>query len=254
MKKLMGGGMLVLLLAAGAGVYFLLTNLDGIVEDAIETHGSSASRTAVRVGGVKIDLQDGKSSIRGLTVANPEGFEAPLAFSLDEVTVEVAIESLTEDVLVIERIIVRAPEVFFELTKDGRANLKELEQGLSVGSSKAGGAEAEGEGPEQRLIIRKFLFEGGKIHANVVPLGQRHELALPKIALSNLGGKKGAIPTVIARKLLRTLSRRAAAEVKKKGLDRAKEALKKEVGAQLEVGRKAATEEAGNQLKGLLGN
>ena len=74
MKKIALGALLVLLLIIGGSVYFLLSNLDGLVKTAIETYGSEATKTAVSVSSVKIVLQDGSGSIQGLTVGNPKGF------------------------------------------------------------------------------------------------------------------------------------------------------------------------------------
>ncbi|MDF1565915.1 MAG: hypothetical protein P1V51_22965 [Deltaproteobacteria bacterium] len=234
MKKILAAGLLLLAALAGAGVYYLVTNLDALVESAIETHGSAAARTRVKVGGVRIDLKEGASTIRGLTVANPEGFEAPLAFSLDELTVEVATDSLTEDVIVIDRIVVRDPEVFFELREDGRSNLEEIEQGLGGGGGGGAKASGEGGGPGPRLIIRKLLFEGGRIEANLLPLKRQEELKLPRIVMTDLGGKRGATPEGIARQILGTLTRRASAEVQKKALGRAADSLRREAGKALQ--------------------
>ena len=80
MKKLALGAFLVLLLSIGFGVYYLLSNLDSIVKAAIESYGSEATQTTVRVGKVQLKLTDGSGSISGLTVGNPKGFAAAQAF------------------------------------------------------------------------------------------------------------------------------------------------------------------------------
>ena len=73
MKKVILGLVLVIILAIVGGVYYVLTNLDALVEAAIEKHGSEATQTAVRVDSVKIDLSNGAGAISGLTIANPTG-------------------------------------------------------------------------------------------------------------------------------------------------------------------------------------
>ena len=115
MKKVVLGAILVLLITIGFGVYYLLSNLDSLVKSAIETYGSEATQTSVRVDNVKIVLQDGSGTIRGLTIGNPKGFATPNAFSLGEIATQIDLKSLSEDVPVIEHITIRAPEVFFEL-------------------------------------------------------------------------------------------------------------------------------------------
>ena len=126
MKKLALGAFLVLLLSIGFGVYYLLSNLDSIVKTAIESYGSEATQTTVRVGKVQLELTDGSGAISGLTVGNPQGFAAAQAFSLGEIATQIDLKSLSEEVTVIEHIIIRAPEVFFELNEAGKNNLEKL--------------------------------------------------------------------------------------------------------------------------------
>ena len=74
MKKIILGLFLVILIAIAGGLYYVLSNLDALVEAAIEKHGSEATQTAVLVDSVKIDLASGAGGISGLTIANPKGF------------------------------------------------------------------------------------------------------------------------------------------------------------------------------------
>jgi hypothetical protein len=250
MKKIVLGAVLVLVISVGFGAYYLLSNLDGIVKTAIETYGSQATQTAVRVNSVQIVLKDGSGTIRGLVVGNPSGFAAQQAFSLGVISTQIDLKSLSEEVTVIEHITVRAPEVFFELNETGKNNLGELKENLSSGASgsSASSPPSQSRGAEPKLIIRKLLFVDGSIHASVVPLGKDYELQLPKIELNNLGGKNGATPTQIAEQVLKVLTDRALAEVKKKGIDQYKAQLEGEVNKRFE----AETEKVSDKLKGLL--
>ncbi len=251
MKKIVLGAVLILLITVGFGVYYLLSNLDGIVKSAIETYGSEATQTAVQVGGVQIVLQDGSGAISDLKVGNPQGYNARQAFSLGEIATQIDLKSLSEDVIVIEHITVRAPEVFFEINAAGKNNLDELKQNLSAGASGASATSSSGKsgGAEPKLIIRKLLFADGNIHASVVPLDKDYELKLPTIELKNLGGKSGATPAQIADQVLNVLTERALAEVKKKGIDQYKAKLEGEVNQRLD----AEKEKVGDKLKGVLG-
>jgi len=255
MKKLALAAFLVFLLTIGFGIYYLLSNLDSIVKAAIESYGSEATQTIVRVEKVQLELTDGSGAISGLTVGNPQGFAAAQAFSLGEIATQVDLKSLSEDVTVIEHIIVRAPEVFFELNEAGKNNLERLNKNLSSGASaKSGSSPAKSSGTEPKLIIRKLLFEGGSIHARVVPLDKDYDLKLPKIEMANLGGKNGATAGEIADQVLKELTAKALAEVKRKGLDQYKEKLEEEVNQRLDTEKEKLGEKLGGQLKGLLGN
>ena len=250
MKKVVLGAILVLLITIGFGVYYLLSNLDSLVKSAIETYGSEATRTPVRVNNVKIVLQDGSGAIRGLTVGNPKGFAAPQAFSLGEIATQINLKSLSADVPVIEHITIRAPEIFFELNEKGQNNLESLKKNLQSGASSSSSASSgKGSGSEPKLIIRKLIFSDGNIHARVVPLDKDYELKLPNIQMNDLGGKTGATPSQIASQALKVLTDRALAEIKKQGIDQYKEKLEGEVNKRLD----AEKEKVGEKLKGVLG-
>jgi len=250
MKKVVLGAILVLLITIGFSVYYLLSNLDSLVKSAIETYGSEATQTSVRVDNVKIVLQDGSGAIRGLTVGNPQGFNTPLAFSLGEIATQIDLKSLSEDVPVIEHITIRAPEVFFELNENGQNNLDKLKSNLQSGASTSSSSSSgKGDGSEPKLIIRKLIFSDGNIHARVVPLDKDYELKLPNIQMNNLGGKTGATPSQIASQALKVLTDRALAEIKKKGIDQYKAQLEGEVNKRLDTEK----EKVGDKLKGVLG-
>ena len=250
MKKMALGAVLVLVVTFGFGIYYVLSGLDGMVKTAIETYGSQATQTAVQVGSVQIVLKDGSGAIRGLTVGNPQGSTAPQAFSLGEITTQIDLKSLSEEVTVIEHITVRAPEIFFELNESGKNNLGELKQNLSSSASEtsASSSASKSSDAESKIIIRKLLFTDGNIQARVVPLDKNYELKLPKIEMNNLGGKNGATPAQIADQVLKVLTDRALAEVKKKGLDQYKMQLEGEANKQLE----AEKEKLNDKLKGVL--
>lgn len=264
MKKIFLGAILVLFIAVGGGIYFLLSSLDDIVKSAIETYGSEAAQTAVRVDSVKIGLRDGTGAIYGLTVGNPSGFALPQVFSLGEISVQIDLDSLSENVFVIEQMTVRAPEVFFELDQAGKTNLDVLKQKISSGGSGSAVSSSSSQdgSAETKIIIRKLLFTDGNIHAKVVPLNKDYELKLPRIAMTNLGGNSGATPSQIADQVLKVLTDRAITEIKKQGIDQYKAQLEGEVNKRIDAEtqklKKKVGEEVGGQvenvLKGLLNN
>jgi len=255
MKKIVFGAILVLVVTLGFGVYYLLSNLDNIVKVAIETYGSEATRTAVQVESVKIGLSSGSSTLSGLTVGNPAGFDAEQAFSLGEVSTQIDLKSLSEDVIVIEQITVRAPKVFFEINETGKSNLEVLKQNLSSGESKTSTSMSnKGSGAEPKLIVRKILFTGGEILAKAVPLNKEYELVLPEIAMNNLGGKNGATPTQIADQIVKVLTDRALAEIKKQGVDQYRQKLEGEVNKRLDAEQQKLNEKIGDKLGDQVGD
>ena len=79
MKKVLIG-LVVLIIIIAAAIYYVLGNLDSIVEAAIEKHGSAALKTSVDVGSVSINLKEGSAQINDLTIDNPKGFETDYLF------------------------------------------------------------------------------------------------------------------------------------------------------------------------------
>lgn len=251
MKKVALGALLVLLLTIGFSVYFLLSNLDGLVKTAIETYGSEATKTSVSVSSVKIVLQDGSGEIQGLTVGTPQGFAEPKVFSLGKIATQIDLNSLSGEVPVIEHITVQAPEVFFEINKTGQNNLAALKQNLNSPSSPTPEKQSKGStGP--KLIIRKLLFSDGKIHAQVVPLNKDYELKLPDFQMSNIGGKSGATPAQISDQVLKALTDRTLAAIRKNGIDQYKDQLEGEVHKRIGEEKEKIENKVQDKLKGLL--
>jgi hypothetical protein len=266
MKKIILGVVLLLIIAVGGGIFYLLHNLDAIVKMAIEKYGSQAIQTPVRVDKVRIKLQEGSASISGLTIANPPGFSMPHAFALGDISVGIDINSLTGDAIVIREIGIAAPRVFFEINADKKANLDVLSKNL--GGKETPPAEDKA-GAEPRLIISKASLSGAELQARVAPLDNKeYQLKLPAITMNNLGAPKGAPPAEIARQMLSQLLDRVKSEIKKQGigaelrekLDAKKEAIKAEADAKLEAAKQDATrktetkkQEAADSLKKKLG-
>jgi len=265
MKKIILSTILLIIIAIAGGVYYVLTNLDSLVEEAIETYGSQATRTAVRVDGVSISLGEGSAAITGLTVGNPAGYVQPNAFSLGQVRAGIDLESLQEEPYVINEIAVLSPQVFVEINKDNKTNLNELKNNLLPGKPAAEPSAKEdtssGAGP--RLIIRKVQFEGGKILARVAALDNKeYELDLPALNMSNLGGSKGATATELAREIVTRLTDSATKVVKQKIIDgklaeikaeaRAKiDAEKAKIDQKIDAKKEEQKQEVKDKLKGL---
>jgi len=240
MKKVILGLLLIIVVAIGGGIYYVLNNLDSLVKTAIETYGSQATQTAVRVDRVKINLAEGAGAISGLTIANTSGFSMPNAFSLGEIRTGIDLSSLQQEPYIINEIKVLAPQVFVEINKDNKTNLNELKNRLaSAAPSKAGSKTEtpaeESSAAEPRLIIRRITFADGTIQARAAALDNKeYQLKLPSLDMSNLGGTKGATATELATEILKRLTDSATAEVKTKIIDAELDKLKAKANARID--------------------
>jgi len=268
MKKVIIGLFLLIVVVIGVVSYYVFSNLDALVEAAIEKYGSEATKTSVQVDSVKIKLQEGSAAIYGLTVANPGGFSDPKVFSLGEVSTRINYDSVSKEILIIDDITVLAPQVFFEMNKDKETNLNVLKKNIMSGPSAAPAQKEKSkpaEGQAIKMIIRHMKFAEGDINATVVPLNdKKYKLKLPSLEMTDLGAPNGAPPEVIAKQILNKLTDQAKTAIKKQGIDKEIEKLKAQAQQKIDeekaklkgqVDSKVESEvdKAKDKLKGLFG-
>lgn len=209
MKKILAIGALIVVIAVAGALFFLYSNLDSLVKSAIERYGSEILGTSVRVSSVRIALTDGKGTIRGLRVANPEGFSSADAFRLGEITLQIEPQSVTRSPIVVPQVRIVGAESLFELGKGGSSNIdalldnvKSYEGEGSKGGASEGGESASGSGEPPRIAIGSFVFEEAALTANLEAIGQQEvKTKLPAVRLQNIGGSRGATPDEITVKI-----------------------------------------------------
>ncbi len=218
-KKIIISIIIALVLFIAGSVIYVLTNIDSIVKAAIEKYGSEATKTAVRVSSVKIKLTDGEGGLRGLTIADPPGFSFPSIMTLGDISVRIAVKTVTHTPIVIDNVLVSGPEVFYEMKEDGTANIDVLRKNLASGPSpEAKPAKTVTKGKEVRLRIRKFVFEKGKVHVRVAKVADKpYTLDLARIELTDIGQQKGATPEEVGRIVATALAEETAKAVAQSG-------------------------------------
>jgi len=247
-----------------AAVIYILSSLDTIVASAIQKHGSQVTQTRVSVSSLSINLKAGAASIKQLSVGNPDGFSAPDVFTLGGISIKLDVASVRSDPIIIEEILINKPDVFYEINKAGESNIKVLQN--NIAQSTGGGGEAAADASESsgpKLVIRKLVIEGGKIDAIVAALGNKsHSAKLPRIQLSNIGGKTGgATGAEIARQVTNAIIAEAGPAIATlglekyvgKSLDEAKTLLNDKVGDQVGGALEEKTKEGAESLKKLFG-
>ncbi len=176
----------VLLVAAGA--FWLLGNLDGLVQSAIRKYSSAMTGATVQVATVKLKAADGHGVLKGLVVGNPSGFKTPYAVKADTIELEVDVASLTKEVVLVKKIAVIAPEVIYE-KGDAMTNFDAIQKNIAqyLGPSTSSG-------PGKKLIVQEFVIRGAKAQASAAFMdGKTVTVALPDIQLRDLGKAKGGI-------------------------------------------------------------
>ena len=206
-------GVLTVVVAAAA---LLIAQIDSIVESAVETYGSEMIRSRVTLDRVEISPTSGRATLAGLVVANPAGFQNDNAFALGRVSVDFDVSTVTGEAIVINRILVDAPEITFEVGPGG-SNMEVLLRNAEAyggrpvaGEPVAGRALAGRTGP--RFIVDELVIQSAKVSivANLIA-AQKVTTAIPDIHLSGLGRSQGGVPPgVIVRRVLEAVGKSAS--------------------------------------------
>ena len=235
LKKLLIAGAVVLVLIVG-GVAFLFSNIDSIIEKAIESLGPEMTGVQVKVKKVSIGLTDGRGEIRGLMVGNPKGYQGPHTFSLGSIALSLDPATVMKDVVVIRELTIEAPDVAYA-TGPGSSNIETIQRNVDAFVKKTfgGGSPAPEKAKktdgakETRFIVEKLQIRNGKVHAGVA--GKDIEVPLPPLNLRDVGKSRGGvtgaeIASIVVREMSQAAIPAAVRGLAQKGADRAKEAVK----------------------------
>jgi hypothetical protein len=246
-------GVAVLVVIIGAGVFYLWSNMDGLIKTAIEKYGTQATQTQVKVDKVKVSPTSGEGAITGLSIANPKGYSAANAFMLGTVSVKVDTSTITKSPIVIREILIDRPQVTYEMGPGG-SNL----QTIQANATKSGSSAAAQQKPaatgdkksEVKLIIENLYVRNGDVAASHAALqGQRVDVKLPEIHMANIGkAKGGATPEEVASEVIAAISQQAA-KAAAGDLNKTLDSLKGQLGGTTGT----SGSKVGDQLRGVLG-
>jgi len=209
-QKLIIAVIAVLIVITGLFLY-LYNNVDSIVKNGIERYGTDVCGTKVSVGSVDISLKSGRGTIRGLRVANPDGYSHDSVVELGDAIVAIDIGSINRDPIVITEIRGKSPLVSAEVDEKLATNIGKIrghvQQYQARAAKPAGKQDA---GFEKRIAIRSFVIELGTLKADATRVGrEKGQWEMPPIELSNLGGERGVRPEAIAKVISVALFTRA---------------------------------------------
>jgi len=212
-KKLGLAAAALLVIIAGVG-WYLFSNLDSFIQQAIEKYGSAATQADVNVSGVQLSLNTGSGSINGLVVGNPAGFSTPHALALGGVAVQLDTASLPgTGPIIINEVTITNPQVTYEVRGlDNLSNLKVLQGNVQAYANTGAQATPQSSGaPARTEIIRDLTITGGEIGISATALGGKAlTVPLPTIHLTNIGqGHGGASPAEITREVLGAITNAA---------------------------------------------
>lgn len=227
--KIVLGVILVLVLIAAIGGFFLYKNLDGIVERAIENMGSDVTQTEVAVDGVKLELTEGRGQITGLSVANPQGFSNEKALTLGTVALQIKPSTVRDEVIVLDEVLIDSAKLRMEHQGLSDTNIKALMDNIRASTASQEPAAKDTAGPEQRFAVKSLKFKN--ISMDVVSEQiENRTLALKDIERSNLGSAEQGLTAkelalAIAQPVIDQARDRFEQEVKGRAQDELKEKI-----------------------------
>jgi hypothetical protein len=226
MKKLILWFLILVVVLIALAAVAVHLYLDTAAKRTVESVGSDLMKVQVKLDLVNLSLLSGSGKIKGLVVANPEGYKTLTAISVGTTSVALQPASLLSEKIVIRSIAVEAPEVTFEtdLTKNNLsqllANLKESTGGGKESTSTNQPTSPKEAKPGKKLEIDSFVFTGGKVKVNVntVAGGGATTVTLPEIRLKDLGKNSDGITpaeltSLVLNELVAAATKVASAEV-----------------------------------------
>jgi len=217
-----------LIIVIGLALTFLVSNLDRIVKNVIETVGPEVTGTSVSVDAVSISLRSGKGSLARLAIGNPPGFSGADAFTLNEISIGLNLESLMSDVIVIEQILIDGASLNFE--QQGRSsNFQQILDNIETSSDSGGEASDSASDPGPRLIVDEFHFTSGSITAGLAQLDVQKTIIIPNVVVRDVGRKSGgAAVAEVTRQLLEPVLREAIEAAAGASLDDIKDQVRQQ--------------------------
>ncbi|MGD9763513.1 MAG: hypothetical protein AB7V27_07360 [Candidatus Binatia bacterium] len=250
----------VVLLIGAAAAFTVRQRLDEALRRGIEERGSALTQTAVRVDSVSVSLLGGTAAVRGLSVANPPGYSAASALTIEEAMLDVQLGTILADPVFVRTIRITAPRVFYEVDAQGTANIDVIRNAIERAQETPARDPAATPEPrrrghpkaERRFIIARFNLERGEVHVDARAVGGK-DLAqtLEAFELTGIGAERGgATPEEAALTIATAMARDVALSVAAGQLERA---LGKKVGGPLgDAIKKGGAEVLGKDLGGML--
>ena len=258
MKKGLGIFALVVLLIVG-GVWYMLSGASDFIRSQIEQQGSKYLATTVSAFKVDLALTDGRMTISDLDIKNPQGFSNEDAFSVDAITLDLG--EVINEPYVIQTISINAPEILYELDKDGMGNLIVLKNNLAANLPKTKNEPAPtAQNVANPLVIVENITVNNvrlKLNFEKLPTGdlnietKTYEITLPTFNAGPIGQPNGLpadqLGVAVVQVMLDNVITAAKSEAKKRLKDEAKKKVKEELKKQ----KDKLLEKTKDKLKGL---
>jgi hypothetical protein len=210
MKRNLRGLLLLIVLAAGGGVWWVYQSRNALIADAIRNYGPQITGVSVKLGHVRLEPAEGALELSQLELGNPKGFKAPHALVVERLEIKLDVNSLTQDVVHLQRATLLQPQVTYEQASGG-SNLDVIQRNVEAyiaahGAGVPGENKGLGKGVDKsvgaapkRIILDQFSMLGAKADVNTeMLLGKTVTLSLPDVQIRDIGKKSGGVTPAVA--------------------------------------------------------
>ncbi len=232
MKKILSS--LSLLIVIAVLVIALMPNI--IIKKAINNFGSELFQTNVNVESVDLSFTSGSLVLKGLTIANPKGYNEKNALTIDNISVLLDVWSIFSDKVVINEVIISEPIITVEV-KLASNNLNDLKNkyGQKFNAPNDNSEVSQEKKTGKKVVIDRLSISNAKIitATSVIMNFKDNAISIPNITMTDIG-KQNAVngdgltfAEAITDILLEVASK--APNLNNNLLERAKEGLKGQV-------------------------
>ena len=258
MKKALGVITVLVLLIAG-GAWYMLSGAGDFIRAQIEQQGGQYLGTTVSVAKVDLALAEGRMTISSLHIKNPQGFSNENAFSVDGITLDLG--EVINEPYVIQTISINAPEILYEVDKDGQGNLIVIKNNLEANlpTTAKVSEQPSQEAANPLVIVENVTVSNVRLKFNFekLPTGdlnidtKSYTITLPTFNAGAIGKPNGLpadqIGVAVANAMLDNVIAAAKSEAKRRLADEAKKKAKEELNKQ----KDKLLEKANDKLKDL---
>jgi len=242
MKKLLIGVVVLIGLVIAASVFFL-SKVDGLIAEAIKEEGSKALGVAVNVTAVKTDLKQGSANIRGLTIANPKGYQSPYAFQINNFGTKVDYQQKD-----IAEIIIDKPTITAEVNGT-KSNFQDLVDNLPE-SAEEETSTSDNDDSDVEISIQLIKVTQATVDIISDVLGQQ-QFVMDDLVMRNLKGTPEALAEQVTSQLTQHVSSQVKGYLRQRVEDKVKAEIKEKVNKELnEKVNEKITEKLGGKLDG----
>ncbi len=191
MKKILLRTFAVLVVLGLVAFFVVANSLGSIVKSAVNRFGPQLTGTKVELTGASISPLSGSGTLTGFTVGNPPGWSKENAFSLGKVHLSVAPSSLMGDHIIINELLIDAPEFDYE-TKFTDSNIAQLQASIEKIAGSGTATPTGKSGQPIKFEVKKFRLTNAKVAVGVAG-APAITVPMPDISFDNLGSDKGGI-------------------------------------------------------------